>query len=239
MNHFVWIILSLVFSKEINPLRKHIQSATMNELKSTCNGMLVGSCVVAHLAENSNRLVLVFHCINRFEDKPSMEMSVWKESNHWRLNNVETKILYLLSPLRQHKWFIFVYCPFHLQHGSCFMDSNNIIAVCHPFHSITYLYELKTLKHSHQTFNMISFKPIMAINLWMVRPIASEPPQKGLHYALIPFSLFRLFIFLIKNTKVFDVVNLDRKDRKTNSIEIYFVKWESRLDEQTLPNYIC
>lgn len=51
----------------------------------------------------------------------------------------------------------------------------------------------------------------------MGRPFTLEPPQKGLHYALIFSSVY----FLIKNSIEFGVVNLIESN-ENHSIDIYF-----------------
>lgn len=112
--------------------------------------------------------------------------------------NKNQKYCTFLSPLlcapHNITWFAFfafgsASCPFHHSVLVISMNFNNIIAVCHPRSGIqrhiVICMNFKTLEQSHQTFNMISFKPIIVvINRWMGSTIRiDQPPQKGLHYA--------------------------------------------------------
>lgn len=121
---------------------------------------------------------------------------------------------------KQHKWFIFgcfqdisISCPLCFQFGSILcIKSNNIIAFCHPI----FIWTLS--EQSHQTFNMISFKPIIVINLceWV----------DHLHWnhhkrACTMRSFFSSVYFLIKNSIEFGVVNLIESN-ENHSIDIYF-----------------
>lgn len=135
----------------------------------------------------------------------------------------------------QQKWFfLFIYFPFfsfssfsfglflsHLVwHFQCAvqlhcMNSNNIIVVCHPLYidGPCALYELKTLKQSHQTFKMISFKPIMAINLWMEYDRIALRTTKRACTMRFSFWLFS-FVFLIFNN------NNDKKYQKCGVVNL-------------------
>lgn len=157
------------------------------------------------------------------------------------LNNPEKKTLFILSPLRHTtELVLLIYLfPFfprvrHFLSVSSFRISFGISSVhgalqfaLHEFKQYyrrvssfihidgpCTLYEPKTLKQSHQTFKMISFKPIMAINLWMEYDrIALRTTERA---CTMRFSFWWFLICFLciltttttKNTKNCGVVNL-------------------------------